>query len=52
MTNKEAANNLRHMIEFYHIMLRGNGKFHNVLKHIEALTKAVEVLEKTADEEE
>ena len=49
MTHKEAANVLRRMVEFYNLMLRGNGKFHNVLRNIEALLIAIEVLEKTQD---
>lgn len=49
MTNKEAAEDLRKMHDFLVLILRGNGKYESAVKHIEALARAVEVLEKTPD---
>lgn len=49
MTNKEAAVVLRDMLKFYGMMLRGNGKTDNIYTHMEALLKAINLLEKTPD---
>lgn len=50
MTNKEAAYILKRNLDYVIVMTaRGNGKTDNTLKTIEALHKAIEVLNKTPD---
>ena len=51
ITNKEAAEELKGILDFYKIVPRGSSKSHvpRLIK-IMALQKAIEVLEKTPDE--
>ena len=51
MTNKEAADILKRIyMPIFGIMPRGNGKTYMLTQVIEALTKAIKVLEETPDE--
>lgn len=51
MTNQEAIDILRKHVAFLTLMLRGNGKTNAVLRTIEALLKAIDTLEATAEGE-
>ena len=51
MSNQEAANILRKITNHFTQMIqRGNGKSHTALRCVQAIQKAIEILEKTPDE--
>lgn len=51
MSNLEAANILRKLVRHLTLMIaRGNGKSLTALRYIQAIEKAIDILEKTPDE--
>ena len=51
MSNQEAANILKNIVQGYGLKIpRGNGKSLTVLRRVQAIQKAIGILEKTPDE--
>jgi hypothetical protein len=50
LTNKEAANILKHIVSSWQYYPRANGKTTVILYQLAAMMKAIELLEETPDE--